>query len=101
MSVLKDIENLMSPEEIANNEAEYQQETAFLREARDTLAQSLAEQVSLILKDLNISQNEFRRRLGISSATMTEIVNGKGNPTLITIAKIASVARKRPKFNWE
>jgi DNA-binding XRE family transcriptional regulator len=101
MGVLKDIEKQMTPEEIEKNEEEYLQETASLREAQEVLAKSLAEYVQSILTKENISQNELRRRLGISSATMTAIVNGKGNPTIHTVAKIASLVGEVPSFTWK
>ena len=37
----------------------------------------------------------------MSSATMTEIVNGRGNPTIETIVKFGLAFGKMPKLVWE
>lgn len=101
MGVLKDIEALMTAEEIAQTKKEYFEETSHLREAKEALAKSLAEYVSAVMKAKNISQNDLRRDLGMSSKTMTEIVNGKGNPTIETIARFGVVFGVVPKLVWE
>jgi DNA-binding phage protein len=101
MSVLNDIEKLMTADEIAENEKEYLLETAHLRAAQVALAQSLAQYISAVMKEKKISQNELKRQMGISSATMTEMVSGRGNPTLSTIAKVAHISGRKPKFVWE
>ena len=101
MGVLNDIEKLMTADEIAENEKEYLLETAHLRLAQLALAQSLAQYISAVMKEKKISQNELKRQMGISSATMTDMVNGRGNPTLSTIAKVAHISGRQPKFVWE
>lgn len=101
MGVLKDIESLMSQDEISRNEKEYLDETAHIRAAREAIAKSLAEYVAAAMKVKNISQNELRRELNISSATMTEIVNGRGNPTIDTIAKFGLILGKVPRLVWD
>ena len=105
MGVLKDIESMMTKEEIAQNDREYVVETAALREAmtesQESLAQSLAQMINIIMNEEKISQNELSRRLQVSSRTMTQLVNGRGNPTISTIAKMASMSKKRAKLVWE
>ncbi|HYX34104.1 MAG TPA: helix-turn-helix transcriptional regulator [Oligoflexus sp.] len=101
MGVLKDIDSLMTQDEITQNEKEYLDETAHLRAAREAIAKSLAEYVTAAMKAKGISQNELRRELNISSATMTEIVNGRGNPTIETIAKFGLILGKIPRLVWD
>ncbi len=101
MSVLKDIESMMTADEIAQNEKKYLLETAHLREAKEALAKSLAEYVSSVMREKNISQNELRRELGMSSSTMTDIVNGRGNPTIETISRFGLMLGVIPRLVWD
>lgn len=101
MGVLKNIEKMMTAEEISKSEQEYLQDTAHLRAAKDALARSLADYIAAAIKSKEISQNDLRRELKMSSATMTEIINGRGNPTIETIAKFGLAFGKVPKLVWE
>ena len=92
---------MMTSEEVTKNENEYLQDTAHLRAAKEALARSLADYIAVAIKSKEISQNELRRELKMSSATMTEIINGRGNPTIETIAKFGLAFGKMPKLVWE
>ncbi len=101
MGVLRDIEKMMTQNEIAQSNEDYFKMTEKLRESKESLAKSLANYIAHSIKEKNISQNELMRSLKISSATMTEIINGRGNPTIETIAKFGAFFGKKPEIKWK
>ena len=52
-------------------------------------AQKLGKNLKRIRKEKGISQGDIVRSLGIDRAFISNIENGKTNPTLATIAKLA------------
>jgi len=52
-------------------------------------AQKLGRNVKRIRKEKNISQGDIARSFGLDKAFISNIENGKTNPTLATIAKLA------------
>lgn len=101
MGVLNDIEKMMTQDEISQSNDDYLKKTQSLRDSKESLAKSLAAYIAQSIKEKNISQNELMRSLKISSATMTEIINGRGNPTIETIAKFGAFFGKKPEIKWK
>ena len=54
-------------------------------------SKKLGENIKRIRTTKNISQGEIGRILGVDKSFVSNIENGKTNPTLATIAKIAKV----------
>ena len=54
-------------------------------------AQKLGKNLKRIRKEKGISQGDIVRSLGMDRAFISNIENGKTNPTLATIAKLAKV----------
>ncbi|OGE83808.1 MAG: DNA-binding protein [Candidatus Doudnabacteria bacterium RIFCSPHIGHO2_02_FULL_43_13b] len=52
-------------------------------------AQRLGENLKRIRKEKGISQGDIVRKLGMPKSFVSNIENGKTNPTLATIAKMA------------
>lgn len=46
---------------------------------------------------MGLSQGDLCKLTGISKATMSELENGKGNPRMITMMKIAKVLKTSPE----
>ena len=55
------------------------------------LKQTLQENVKRILKIEGISQRELARRLGVSDAAISELLNGNYSPSLDYVERIARV----------
>lgn len=58
----------------------------------------MLERIKAIIKELNLSQNKFAEKIGMSSAAMSAILNGKRNLADGTIARI--VARTGVNEKW-
>ena len=58
----------------------------------------MLERIKAIIKELNFSQNKFAEKIGMSSAVMSAILNGKRNLADGTIARI--VARTGVNEKW-
>lgn len=52
-------------------------------------AQKLGRNLKRIRKEKGISQGDIVRKLGMTKSSVSNIENGKTNPTLATIAKLA------------
>ncbi len=48
----------------------------------------MKDRIKAIMKDLNMSQGDFAKFLGISASILSSIFNGRTNPTLSTVALI-------------
>lgn len=58
----------------------------------------MLERIKAIIKELRLSQNKFAEKVGLSSAAMSAILNGKRNLADGTIARI--VARTGVSERW-
>ena len=67
-------------------------------EVRRAMAESVSSAVKEYLEREGIGFNEFQRRLGASSATVSNILKGNGNLTLDTIASISQLIGASPKL---
>lgn len=53
------------------------------------LSETLAENLRLYRKRRKLEQTELAERVGLSSGFISELENAKGNPTLLSLEKIA------------
>ena len=53
------------------------------------------------MKEQDIGFNEFQRRLGVSSATVSKLVKGDGNVTLETVAIVSELIGVVPKLTFK
>lgn len=52
---------------------------------------SVGEAVRLMQRTSRLTQPEFARHRGISTAALRQIISGKGNPTVQTLNKVVSI----------
>ena len=57
--------------------------------AREMLIESVTETILRLMEDSNISKAEMARRMGVSRAHITQLLNGKRNMTLKTASDLA------------
>lgn len=50
--------------------------------------ETMKDRIKAIMKDLDMSQGDFAKFLGISASILSSIFNGRTNPTLSTVATI-------------
>lgn len=53
-----------------------------------------------LLQDEGISQNELARRMGVSTAHMSNIVNGKREARVDLFKRICTMFRRDPRELW-
>lgn len=76
--------NCIELELLSNLAADYEDEAFPIKKP------SLQEILKLRLAEFGISQKEAAQKIGISTARMCDIINGKREPTLVTARKIAT-----------
>ena len=59
----------------------------------------MKDRIKAIMKDLNMSQGDFAKFLGISASIMSSIFNGRTNPTLSTVSLIKEKV-PRISYRW-
>lgn len=76
------------------------------KQARDKLYEkldqeklSLAEAVKLIREIYGLTQSEYAKKVNVSKMTITNLEQGKGNPTLKSIEKILSPMKLELKLS--
>jgi len=72
------------------------EERAFQREE---LVYNAAEDILLVLEDLDISKKELARRLGKSKSYVTQVLSGARNMTLGSLSDICFSLGVKPKIN--
>ena len=97
MRAKKLIESQLSEDEIK----EAKLEALLIKQAIDSLKESIAQEVNNILETKKMGFNDLKRELDISSATLAKIVKGEGNVTLETVALLSAVSGKRPFITWK
>ncbi len=101
MSVKKDLEGFLDEIEILEAKREFESETMHLEVAFESLNVELSEQIKKIMTEKGMGVNELQRALKISSRTMNQLLHGGGNPTFVTLSRLAAFAGKRPKVVFE
>ena len=94
----------------SNGDARAEVETGYLDEtlfklARDPefvaerLALTLAEDILRVMKDKKVSRSELARRMGVSRAYVTRMLDAPPNLTLLTISKVALALELEPNLS--
>lgn len=76
--------NCVELELLSNLAADYEDEFFPIRKP------SLQETLKLRLAEMSLSQKDAAKKIGISTARLCDIINGKREPTLVTARKIAT-----------
>jgi len=65
----------------------------------ETLMIELGESISLLMKQRQVTRTELARRLGVSKAYITKVLNGKPNLTLESLLKLSDALEGELKLD--
>lgn len=91
------LETRLSPEEIKEIEAQAEMELQALKSLQNGVAQAL----NAYMVQQNIGFNDLVRKLDISPSKLSKILKGEANLTLASIAHIAALLKRKPKFSLD
>jgi DNA-binding Xre family transcriptional regulator len=78
------------------------EESAMLEvEAIRTLQKDISKSIDKYMSEENIGFNELVRRLGISASQASKMQKGQANLTLLSIAHLSALIKKRPRIKFE